>query len=101
MSGVSALIVALVFPAIWLAVLGDTSQTPVMEKSFFDYMSEQQRTQWIEENSKPVGFFEHLKSIPSYISHEWEGYLKASIGIFLVVFVINGVFMLGGRKGGP
>ncbi|MEW8288520.1 MAG: hypothetical protein AB2697_21270, partial [Candidatus Thiodiazotropha endolucinida] len=100
-SGVSALIIALFFPAIWLAVLGDTSQTPVMEKRFFDNMSEQQRTQWIEENSTPVSFIEHLQSLPSYISQEWEGYLEASLGVFLVVFVINSAFMLGGRKGEP
>ncbi|MEW8201964.1 MAG: hypothetical protein AB2697_23085 [Candidatus Thiodiazotropha endolucinida] len=100
-SGVSAVIIALVFPVIWLAVLGDTSKTPVMERRFFDSMPDQQRSQWIEENSKPVDFFEHLQSLPSFISQEWEGYLKASLGVFLVVFLINSVFMLMGRKGEP
>jgi hypothetical protein len=98
-SAVVALIIGLLFPMGWIAFTGSTTRTPVVEKRGIEQMSEQQRQEWIAENPKAVGFVEHISSIPSSIADHWAGYLQAALGIFLVVFVLNRAYLLGGRNG--
>jgi len=59
-----ALIVALLFPALWVGFLGQTSRTPTIEKSFTDNMTIEEREKWFEANSKPIGLYEHIKTLP-------------------------------------
>ena len=84
-----ALIVALLFPALWVGFLGQTSRTPTIEKSFTDNMSIEEREKWFEANSKPVGLYEHIKTLPRFISNHWRGYLQASVTIFIIIFSFN------------
>ena len=96
-----ALIVGLVFPAVWVAFTGDSYKTPIVEKRTMDQMSDSEREQWISNNSKKVGFFEHVTSLPGFISEHLVGYLQASFGIFIAVFLLNGAYLLGSVKNEP
>ena len=97
-----ALAFAVIFPALWVAVLGEsTSSTPVVEKQFMDSMSEKEHREWISANTKSNGFVEHIKSLPQFFVAHWRGYLEASAGVFIVAFVLNSAFLLGGTRNEP
>jgi hypothetical protein len=95
---VVAAVVALIAPAMWFVVTGETRRTPVIARSVSDKMTEQERAAWIAEHAKPVYLWEHAKNTPEFIVENWRGYLQASIVIFLVVLVINSAFLAGGRR---
>ena len=97
-SALIAIVIALLFPALWVGVLGESSRTPVVEKSFFNGMSESQRQEWINNNSKPEGFIEHIFGLPQFITNHWRGYLEASVTIFILVFVLSNAAFLGRSK---
>ena len=84
-----ALIIALLFPALWVGFLGQTSRSPIIEKSFTDNMSAPEREEWIGKNSKPVGLLEHIKTLPRFITNHWRGYSQASVAIFIIIFGFN------------
>jgi len=84
-----ALIIALLFPALWVGFLGQTSRSPIIEKSFIDDMSIREREKWVDANSKPVSLLEHIKTLPRFITNHWRGYLQASVAIFIVIFSFN------------
>ena len=84
-----ALVFALLFPALWVGFLGQTSRTPIIEKTFTDNMSIQEREEWFAANSKPTSFSEHVKTLPRFISNHWRGYLQASVTIFIIIFSFN------------
>jgi hypothetical protein len=44
------------------------------------------------------GFFERLESLPRFVADHWRGYLEASAGIFIVVFVLNDAHLFGRTK---
>ena len=96
-----ALVFALILPALWVSITGEISRTPVVEKQFIDSMPEVERKAWIAANSKPEGFVGRMKSMPSFIENHWRGYLGASTGVFLVVFVFNSAILLSGRRNEP
>lgn len=101
-SAVVALALALLFPALWVGFLGESrSSTPVVEKQFMDSMTETERREWISENSTPNGFVEHILSLPQFFVSHWRGYLVASTGVFIVAFVLNSAFLLGGARNEP
>ena len=95
---VVAAVVALVAPAMWFIVTGETRRTPVIARSVTDKMTEQERAAWIAENAKPVSLWEHTKNTPEFIVENWRGYLQASIVIFLVVLVIDSAFLTGRKR---
>jgi hypothetical protein len=95
---VVALVVALVGPAMWFIVTGETSRTPTIAKSESDRMTDAQRKAWIAENAKPVSLWEHVKRIPAWAADHWQGYLEASGVIFLIVVVLNGAFLIGAKR---
>ena len=100
-SALVAIVFALIFPALWVAITGDSSSTPVVEKQVMENMAEKERQKWISENSKPLSFVGHIKLLPHFIAAHWRGYLQASAGVFVVVFILNSAFLLGGRKNEP
>lgn len=95
---VVAVAVALVAPAVWFIVTGETSRTPSITKSEFDKMTDAQRKAWIDENAKPVSLWQHAKGTPGWIADHWQGYLEASGIVFLVVLVINSAFLIGATR---
>ena len=100
-SALVALIIALLFPAMWFIFTGSTTRTPIMEKGYIESMSYPDREKWLQDNSSPVSLFEHAKSTPRFIVNNWQGYIQTSIGAFVVVFVLNGAFIFGGRRNEP
>lgn len=100
-SALVAIVFALIFPALWVALTGDSSRTPVVEKQGMENMAEQERQKWISENSKPLSFVDHIKSLPHFIAAHWRGYLEASAGVFVIVFILNSAFLFGGRRNEP
>ena len=48
-----------------------------------------------------VSFFEHVKSTPRFIAEHWWGYIQTSFGVFVVIFVLNAAFLLGGMRNEP
>ncbi|HDL89643.1 MAG TPA: hypothetical protein ENG14_01925 [Thermodesulforhabdus norvegica] len=97
-SAVVALIIGMVFPMGWVVFTSTAYQTPVIEKSILDQMTDVERERWSSQNTAEASFAEHVSSVPVFISNHWSGYLQASFGIFILVFVINGAYLLGGRK---
>ena len=93
---VIAAVIGLVFPIAWVAALGTTSTTPVMEKSHFDGWSQEKIQEWVQENSVQVSFSEHAISTVKGVLNEPTKYFEASIYIFILVFVIN--WLIIGRK---
>lgn len=100
-SALVAIVFALVFPALWVAITGDSSRTPVVEKQFMESLTEEDRQRWISVNSKPLSFVDHVKSLPQFIAAHWRGYLEASAGVFVVVFILNSAYLMGGRRNEP
>ena len=100
-SALVAIAFAMIFPALWVALTGDSSRTPVVEKQVMESMAEQERQKWMSENSKPLSFVDHIKSLPHFIAAHSRGYLEASAGVFVVVFILNSAFLLGRRKNEP
>lgn len=95
---VVAAIIALLTPALWFVVTGETKRTPIIEKTFTDKMTEAQRQEWIERNSKPVSLWEHAKGIPQFIVDSWRGYLQVSAVVFLIVLLLHSAFLNGGKR---
>ena len=96
--GLRAIAIAMLFQALWVGVLGESSRRPVVEKSFIDGVSESQRQEWINNNSKPEGFIGHIFGLPQFIANHWRDYLEASITIFIIVFAMNSAILLGRNK---
>ena len=95
---VVALAVALVAPAMWFIVTGETSRTLTISKSESDRMTDAQKKAWIAQNAKPVSLWEHVKGTPSWAADHWQGYLEASGVIFLIVLVTNSAFLIGSKR---
>ena len=95
---VVAAVIALLAPALWFVITGETKRTPIIEKSFTDKMTDAQRREWIEKNSKPVSLWEHAKGTPRFIADSWRGYLEASSVVFVIVLVLNSAFVSGGKN---
>lgn len=96
-----ALVISLLFPALWFSVLGETSRSPVIEKTFTDSMSAEEHDKWFKENSKKVGFIEHIQNLPFFISKHWRGYLQASVTIFIIIFSFNYSYLVLRGKNKP
>lgn len=96
-----ALVISLLFPALWFGVLGETSRSPVIEKTFTDNMSTEEYDKWFSENSKTVDFFEHIQNLPFFISNNWRGYLQASVAIFVIIFSFNYSYLVLRGKNKP
>ena len=97
-SVVVSAVVALIAPAMWFIVTGETSRTPSITKSASDRMTESERKAWIDENAKPVPLWEHVKGTPGWIADHWQGYLETSGIIFLLVLVINSAILIGTKR---
>lgn len=94
---VVAAVIALLTPALWFVVTGETRRTPIIEKPFTDKMTETQRQEWVDRNSKPVSLWEHAKGTPQFIMDSWKGYLQVSVVVFLIVLILNSAFLSGGK----
>jgi hypothetical protein len=95
---VVAVVVALVAPAMWFIITGETSRTPTIAKSESDRMTDAQRKAWIDENAKPVSLWEHVMGTPGWMAKNWLDYLEVSGVVFLVVLVINSAFLTGAKR---
>lgn len=95
---VVAAVIALLAPALWFVITGETKRTPIIEKSLTDNMTEAQLNDWIEKNSKTVSFWEHVKGTLRFIADSWRGYLEASAVVFVILLVLNSAFLSGGKK---
>jgi hypothetical protein len=93
-----ATLIALLAPALWFVITAETKRTPVIEKSFTDRMTDAQRQEWIEKNSKRVSIWEHAKGTPQFIADSWRSYLQASAVVFLIVLVLNSAFLSGDKN---
>ena len=91
-------VVALVAPAMWFIVTGETSRTPTIAKSVSDKMTDAERKAWFDQNAKRVSLWQHAKGTPSWIADHWQGYLAASGVIFLIVLVVNSTFLIGTKR---
>ena len=100
-SALAALIIALLFPAMWYIFTGTTNRTPVVEEGHVESMTNQDREKWFQDNMKSVGLLEHAKSTPRFIINSWRGYAQTSLGIFIVIFALNGAYILGGIGNKP
>jgi hypothetical protein len=92
-----AAVVALLSPALWFIVTGETYRTPTVETTMFAKMSQAQINEWIDKNSTRVSIWEHAKGTPQFVVENWRGYLAASTGVFIVVLLLNVTFLAGGR----
>lgn len=100
-SAAIALIVALLFPALWQISFGEEKRSPIVEAGYIENMPDYERAQWLQENLKPVSTLERIKDMPAFVSKHWVGYLQASLGVFTVVFIISTACLLGGIKNAP
>ncbi|MEN8129358.1 MAG: hypothetical protein ABFS45_04025 [Pseudomonadota bacterium] len=89
-----AFVLALIFPALWIAMTGKTWRSPVVEKGYVEQLTLNERTKWERENMKPASFIEHIAGVRSYIAAHPKGYIKTSFWVFVVVFIINGAILL-------
>jgi hypothetical protein len=94
---VVASVVGLAAPALWFIIAGETHRTPVVAKAIFEKMTQAEIEEWKRENSRHVGFWEHLKSTPNFIALFWQEYLVWSGAVFLLVLVVNSAFLAGRR----
>jgi len=90
-AGIPAFIIALLLPFAWMVLLGETNATPIVEKSHFENMSQEQISSWIKQNSTKAPFWEHTKSVGNAVISDIPSYLKSSFLVFVVVFSINWV----------
>ena len=100
-SAVVAALIALVTPALWYIVTGETYKTPVVSKSVIEGVSPEQVEKWKSENLARVSLWEHAKSTPEFIAENWVGYLEASALVFVAVFVLNATFILARGRNEP
>lgn len=100
-SAAIALIVALLFPALWQISFGEEKRSPIVEAGYIESMPEHERSQWLQENLKPVSTLERIKDMPAFVLKHWVGYLQTSLGVFIFVFIINTAYLLGGIKNVP
>jgi len=92
-----AAVVALLSPALWFIVTGETYRTPTVETAMFAKMSQAQTEEWIDKHSTRVSIWEHAKGTPQFVVANWRGYIAASIGVFIVVLLLNVAFLARGR----
>lgn len=76
----------------WMLLLDHPSGTLLVEKSQFEGMSQEKISKWIADNSTKVSFSEHVKSVAKAVIADVPAYLKASFGVYLVMFV--GIYFL-------
>ena len=70
-TAVVAAVVALLTPASWLLITGETYRAPLI----------------------PESLWEHARALPAFIAQHWRGYLRASAVVFAIVFVFLLVFL--------
>jgi len=100
-SAIVAFTIALFIPAIWVVIMGSTSHSPIIEKQQLENMTIDEHQKWNQENMKPVGFIEHIKGVPLFISEHWRGYIQSSIIVFIIVFILNSAYLIGGIRNEP
>ena len=100
-SVIISLIISMLFPVAWMLTMGEGKRSPIVEKGYVESLSFEEREKWFQENMKPVEIYERVISLPNTIYQFWRGYLQASIWIFILVFILNSAFLLGGVRNEP
>jgi hypothetical protein len=96
-----AAVIALIAPALWFIVTGETYKTPAVSMGKFENMSPAQVEEWKRENMARVSLWEHAKGTPDFVARHWVGYLEASAVIFVAVFGLNAAILLAFGKNEP
>lgn len=98
---ITALIVGLILPLMWMVLLVGKPVVgkPEIGKSQFEGMSQEEISKRINEISTEISFSERIKSASSAAVSDVPGYLKASFIVYIIVFL--GIYFIFKVKGKP
>ena len=88
-STIVAITIALLLPTAWVSFLSEVRTTPVVSETIRDSMPAEEYEEWFEKNAKPASLYYRVKIISIFIQNHWGGFLQASAGIFITVFLLN------------